>query len=64
MSAKNCLVIIHLTQGEPVVVSDPKDTYFSKKNAQRKADAMLKELGPGALRAEVVEQVLVVNHHV
>lgn len=62
MSAKNCLVIIHLTQGDPVVVSDTKDTYFSKKNAQRKADALLKELGPGALRAEVVEQVLVVNH--
>lgn len=62
MSAKNCLVVVHMAYGDPIVVSDPKTTYFSKKDAQRKAVAMLAEFKEGASSVEVLETVLTVRH--
>lgn len=60
MSAKNCLVVaFHKNNPEPVVVRCPKHEFFSKKEAQRQADAQVRNLG--AERALVMEQVLAVN---
>lgn len=61
MSAKNCLVLVYPKGQEPYVVRPTKagETHFSKKEAQREASAHVKELG--ALHAEVVESVMVVN---
>lgn len=61
MSSKSCLVIVYKNENDdaPIIVKCPKDTYFSRKDAQRiatekvRVDAMHK--------AEVVEVVMVVR---
>lgn len=61
MSAKNCLVISYHRDQEPIVVRPHAkgESHFSKKDAQRKAAALMSD-GIG-IRAEVVEVVLAVN---
>lgn len=61
MSAKNCLVIAHHSNGEKYVVSpnNGKDTHFSLKDAQREATAHV--TNKIAVRAEVVKVVQEVN---
>ncbi len=55
MSAKNYLVLVYHKGQEATVVSDPKEKFYSKKEAQRIATAHVQTLG--AERAEVVECV-------
>lgn len=61
MSAKNCLVMVYRNKADtsPYVVSCPKDTYFSKKEAQRVATAHVR--GEGMYKAEIVESVMMVQ---
>lgn len=61
MSVKNCLVITHHANGEKYVVSpnNGKDSHFSRKDAQREAQAHV--TNKIAVRAEIVKLVQEVN---
>lgn len=59
MSAKNCLVIMYPTDAEPYLISDPKETYFSRKEAQKRAQSRVNYHKGG--RAEVVQSILEVK---
>lgn len=59
MSVKNCLVIMYPVDAEPYLISDPKDVYFSRKDAQKRAQSRVNFHEGG--RAEVVQSLLEVN---
>lgn len=61
MSAKNCLVLVYRNAADkdPYVVSCPKNTYFSHKDAQKMGSAHVR--GEGMYRAVVVEAVMEVK---
>lgn len=62
MAAKNCMVVAHFCVGKPEVVMGADGGLMSKKDAQRKAQDVVTTYSGTIRRAEVVEQVLVVNN--